>query len=375
MKPTDGATASQARAAAMATGRVPEVRFRGKRWLSFTGEEAITLVLDALGRGEEGLDQIRVFLEGTHRAPLPDFSEKQGSIKPPPGSRIVLGQQIELHARRSGLFERFPSVFFCDAAAYINTRGDPAAVQIVDESEQEARLYLQPFDRESMFVRARNRFWTSVIAGACPDELYRDFVWRLFGLPLASRTLIRRMLPDREQTVLTFLLPHLGQIAGDLRRVQQVLRLFISYPLRVVPGSSLAYELPSLAVLALDGHGQTGQRAAGQRILRSEKVVVLDVGPIPSEEMTEFESPSYVSTATGPLFELTAPLSDAVAAQWGSRAWLLRFLCGLLMPVDLRVMLQPRARAIGWRLEEGGRCGRVGIDTLVSSQGRSRHDP
>jgi hypothetical protein len=93
---------------------------------------------------------------------------------------------------------------------------------------------------------------------------------------------------------------------------------------------------------------------------------------VPPQRMVQYRSPSFVSGPRGPLFELSPPGKTrglTLAAEnregWGELALTLRFLCGFLLPVDLRVMLQPRSSATDWHLGEADR-GWSGIDTFTA---------
>ena len=362
----------------LAAARMPELRLRGQRWMSFSCEEAIIFVQEALGREDRGLEQIRIVLEGTHRAPLPDLAEDEKAVQPPSGTPLRIGQEIQLRVRRPGLFERFPRSFFSEPDVYEGSRpissvaglgeNDKNPADQLDEDEAEARLLFQPFDRELMFLRAEVRRWEAVFAGVYPESRYHDFIQRAFGLSAGCRKRIREMLSPQAQTILTFLLPHLHGIAGDRRRVEQVLGLFVPDRLRLVEGPPLDYVLPPDGRLHLGPELRLGERALGDRIVSWEKVAVLEVGPIPPERMAEYRSPAFVSLASGPLFELGAEEDDP--AGWGGLASALRFLCGLFLPADLRVMLQPRPASLGWKLGAEGR-GRCGIDTLMAVSGRT----
>jgi hypothetical protein len=66
--------------------RMPELRFRWNQWLSYSCEEAVVVLTDALGRGEGSLNQIRVEFLGTHREPLSDLPEDGEAVSPLPGT-------------------------------------------------------------------------------------------------------------------------------------------------------------------------------------------------------------------------------------------------------------------------------------------------
>lgn len=381
------------------TAVMPELRMRGNRWLSFSCEESIVFIQDALRQGESGLSRIRIMLEGTHRAPLPDLAEDAGAVDPIAGTPLRLGDEITLRVRRPGLFERFPRSFFSE---YEDANGSkalaeqkrvhplgttPAAEPDVCEVEadlgdadtaasgprdqldrdaDEARRLFQPFDREAAFVRAEARRWASVLAGVRPDERYLGFVQRLFGLPAACRQQVNRLLDERERMALTFLLPHLHEIAGDFRRTELALSLFVPHRLRVLEGPALLYNLPERGQLFLAGEARLEERALGDRIRTGEKVVVLQIGPVPVEAMPRYQGPAFVSLATGPLFELNRESEEVDG--WGDLARVLRLLCGLFVPVDVRVMLEPRSASVGWNLDSDGR-GRCGVDTFLVGAG------
>lgn len=356
---------------------MPELRMRGQRWMSFGCEDAIIFIQEALGREGRGLEQIRIMLEGTHRAPLPDLAEDEKAVQPPAGTHLRLGQEIMLRVRRPGLFERFPRSFFSEPDVYDGSRpvssvsglreSERSPADQLDEDEAEARLLFQPFDRELMFLRAEARRWEGVFAGVYPESRYHDFIQRAFGLPAGCRKRIREMLSTQAQTILTFLLPHLHLIAGDRRRTEQVLGLFVPDRLRLVEGPPLDYVLPPDGGFHLGQELRLGERALGDRIVTWEKVAVLEVGPVPPERMANYRSPSFISLSSGPLFELGD--EEGGGDGWGEFASALRFLCGLFLPADLRVMLQPRPASTGWILQTEGR-GRCGIDTLMARSGR-----
>lgn len=343
---------------------VPELRVRDRHWLSFSCEEAIAILEDALGRGENGLDQIRIVLEGTHRGPLPDIPEGTEAITPPPGTRLHPGQEIRLRVRRPGIYDRLSAVLFTRPEDYVNQRGDNQAPARVDADETEARRYFQPFDREAMFVRSRIRSWRGVFGGARPDPHYRDFVWRLFGLPSDCRRQIRELLNEEQQNTLTFLLPHLPQIAGHPRQVRDVIQLLLPDPVQLRYGVDLDYDLPIEARSFLREGLRLGEQGLGDRLSTGEKALLLEVGPVPSERMMRYRCPAFVSSATGPLFELGTVGEDSETAGWGDLALTARLLCSLLVPVDVRVVLQPRPACSDWRLEQAAR-GRCGLDTFA----------
>ena len=345
--------------------RVPELRIRGRRWLSFSCEEAISILEDMLQRGEDGLDLIRLRFEGTHRAPLPDIPEEEDAILPLPGSGLLPGQEITLRIRRPGIYDRLPAVLFCDPADYVNRRGNPEVATRLDEDEAHARLLFQPFDREGAFVRSRIRTWRAVFSGARPNDSYRDFVCRLFGLSASCRCQMRQLLSEEQQNILIFLVPHLSQITGHAGRVRDVLQLLLPDPVRLRFGVNLAYELPEEAKSYLDPGVRLDEQAVGDLITTGEKVLVLEVGPVPSERLLRYRCPEFTSSPTGPFFDLgTVGEGEEQAERWGDLALTVRFLCSLLVPVDLRVVLQPRPLVSDWFLEKEA-AGRCGLDTFA----------
>ena len=365
-EPVSGEEPGAARKGRRAAAVMPELRVRGAHWLSYSGEEAILILLDALGRGEAGLDQLSLELEGTHRGPLPDFSEEPGALSPDPGTRLRPGQPVQLRVRRGGLYEHFPAIIFTRPEDYANRGGTTEAPRHLELDEAQARLFCRPFDREAVFLRSRIRHWSGVFAGVRAEARYRDFIWRLFGLSLSCRRSIQENLDDRGQTILTFLIPHLHEIVGHRERTVQVLRMYVLDPLSLRDGAEVAYDLAPGHRAYLDGSARLGQRALGDLLVSAEKTVVLKVGPVPPDRMERYRSPEFVSGASGPLFELGAPQDRGSTTGWGVLALALRFMCHVLMPVDLRIMLQPQSASAGWKLEERGR-GRCGIDTFAAT--------
>jgi hypothetical protein len=350
---------------------MPELRVKGKRWLSYSADESILVLLDALGRGENGLDQISLELLGTHRSPLPDLSEDEDSLSPAPGSVVHPGDEIHLKLRRSGLYERFPWVLFADPSDYANRTGSAEAAGRLELAEEEARRIVRPFDREALFVRARMRHWTSVFCGMRSDPGHREFVWRMFGLSEACRRRLKTELDERGQTILTFLVPHLHEVVGHPERTRQVLQMFLPDSIRLEDGQALSYELAPHHRSYLDGTTRTGARGLGDSLLSSEKVLLLTISPVPPERMHRYRSPRFVSGAWGPLFELNPVGEESAAEEWGDLALTIRFLCDILMPVDLRIMLHPRSAVAGWKLETGNR-GRCGLDTFAAAVEETR---